>query len=306
MNKLIVTKENIRIDDFLTKELNLSRSKIQKMIKNNYVLVNNKPTKNSYLIKQDDIIEFEYIKETNELKPTKMDLKIVYEDEDVLVVDKDNGVVVHPALGNKENTLVNGLIYYTKNLSKINDEFRPGIVHRIDAYTTGLLMIAKNDEAHLSLAKQLEEKTITRKYIALVWGVIEHDTGTIDAPIGRDLLDRKKMAVTATNSKEAITHFKVLERFKNATLIELKLETGRTHQIRVHMNYIKHPVVNDPVYGHRKLIDNTGQCLHAYLLGFIHPRTKQYLEFKIYLYNNLNNAFLLIKGVETHVRYKIY
>ncbi len=296
MNKLIVTKENIRIDDFLTKELNLSRSKIQKMIKNNYVLVNNKPTKNSYLIKQDDIIEFEYIKETNELKPTKMDLKIVYEDEDVLVVDKDNGVVVHPALGNKENTLVNGLIYYTKNLSKINDEFRPGIVHRIDAYTTGLLMIAKNDEAHLSLAKQLEEKTITRKYIALVWGVIEHDTGTIDAPIGRDLLDRKKMAVTATNSKEAITHFKVLERFKNATLIELKLETGRTHQIRVHMNYIKHPVVNDPVYGHRKLIDNTGQCLHAYLLGFIHPRTKQYLEFKSELPECFKNILEKIKN----------
>ncbi len=296
MNKLIVTKENIRIDDFLTKELNLSRSKIQKMIKNNYVLVNNKPTKNSYLIKQDDIIEFEYIKEINELKPTKMDLKIVYEDEDVLVVDKDNGVVVHPALGNKENTLVNGLIYYTKNLSKINDEFRPGIVHRIDAYTTGLLMIAKNDEAHLSLAKQLEEKTITRKYIALVWGVIEHDTGTIDAPIGRDLLDRKKMAVTATNSKEAITHFKVLERFKNATLIELKLETGRTHQIRVHMNYIKHPVVNDPVYGHRKLIDNTGQCLHAYLLGFIHPRTKQYLEFKSELPECFKNILEKIKN----------
>ena len=296
MNKLIVTKENIRIDDFLTKELNLSRSKIQKMIKNNYVLVNNKPTKNSYLIKQDDIIEFEYIKETNELKPTKMDLKIVYEDEDVLVVDKDNGVVVHPALGNKENTLVNGLIYYTKNLSKINDEFRPGIVHRIDAYTTGLLMIAKNDEAHLSLAKQLEEKTITRKYIALVWGVIEHDTVTIDAPIGRDLLDRKKMAVTATNSKEAITHFKVLERFKNATLIELKLETGRTHQIRVHMNYIKHPVVNDPVYGHRKLIDNTGQCLHAYLLGFIHPRTKQYLEFKSELPECFKNILEKIKN----------
>ncbi len=296
MNKLIVTKENIRIDDFLTKELNLSRSKIQKMIKNNYVLVNNKPTKNSYLIKQDDIIEFEYIKETNELKPTKMDLKIVYEDEDVLVVDKDNGVVVHPALGNKENTLVNGLIYYTKNLSKINDEFRPGIVHRIDAYTTGLLMIAKNDEAHLSLAKQLEEKTITRKYIALVWGVIEHDTGTIDAPIGRDLLDRKKMAVTAINSKEAITHFKVLERFKNATLIELKLETGRTHQIRVHMNYIKHPVVNDPVYGHRKLIDNTGQCLHAYLLGFIHPRTKQYLEFKSELPECFKNILEKIKN----------
>lgn len=298
MNKIIVNENNLRIDDYLTKELELSRSKIQKMIKNNNILVNGQPTKNSYQIKQNDTIEFEYLKQTNELLPTKMDLNIVYEDDDVIVVDKANGVVVHPAVGNKENTLVNGLIYYTKNLSKINDEFRPGIVHRIDAYTTGLLMIAKNDEAHLSLAKQLEEKTVTRKYIALVWGKIKHDTGTIDAPIGRDLNDRKKMAVTATNSKNAITHFKVLERYENATLIELQLETGRTHQIRVHMNYINHPVVNDPVYGHKKTLDNTGQCLHAYLLGFIHPKTKQYLEFKSELPKCFQNILDKIKNSE--------
>lgn len=279
MEKVVVEKSKIRIDDYLAEILNLSRNKIQKMIKDNSVMVNGNKVKNSYLVKENDIIEYEIKKEENQLLPSKMDIKIVYEDDDVIVVDKDNGVVVHPAIGNKENTLVNGLIYYSKKLSTINGEFRPGIVHRIDAYTTGLLMIAKNDEAHQALAKQLEEKTTTRKYIALVWGVIKHDTGTIDAPIGRDLHDRKKMAVTANNSKNAITHFKVLERFKNATLIELQLETGRTHQIRVHMNYIGYPVVNDPVYGRRKIIDDTGQCLHAYLLGFNHPKTGEYLEF---------------------------
>ena len=168
---------------------------------------------------------------------------------------RDSGIVVHPAVGNNQGTLVNGLLYHSKNLSDINGEFRPGIVHRIDAFTTGLLMVAKNNEAHAFLAQQLSEKKTTRKYWALVWGVIKHDTGTIDAPIGRSQTDRKKMCVTATNSKPAITHFKVLERYKRATLIELNLETGRTHQIRVHMDYIGYPVVNDPVYGKRKLID---------------------------------------------------
>ena len=222
-----------------------------------------------------------------------MDLDIVYEDDDVIVVNKPNGMVVHPAFGNTKHTLVNGLLYHSKELSKKNGEFRPGIVHRIDAYTTGLLMIAKNDKAHEFLAKQLSEKTTHRKYIALVWGVINNDTGTIDAPIGRDINDRKKMSITA-DGKEAITHFKVLERYKTATLIELKLETGRTHQIRVHMNYINHPVVNDPVYGRRKLIDNTGQCLHAKELGFIHPKTKKYMEFNVELpecFINILNKF---------------
>ncbi len=188
-------------------------------------------------------------------------------------------MVVHPAVGNPTGTLVNGLMYHSKNLSKVNGEFRPGIVHRIDAFTTGLLVVAKNDYAHEFLARQLENKTTHRIYVALVWGVINEDTGTIDAPIGRDKKDRKKMAVTSENSKNAVTHFKVIERYKDATLIELKLETGRTHQIRVHMNYINHPVVNDSVYGKRKLIDETGQCLHAKELGFIHPTTKKYMCF---------------------------
>ena len=298
MEKIVVNENNKRIDDYMTEKLNISRNQIQKLIKKNHILVNNKATKNSYIIKNNDVISYELIAETNILVPNKMDIDIVYEDDDVIVVNKANGVVVHPAIGNKENTLVNGLIYHSKKLSDINGEFRPGIVHRIDAYTTGLLMVAKNNKAHINLAKQLEEKKIKRKYKALVWGVIKNDTGTIDAPIGRDLNNRKKMAVTAINSKKAITHFRVLERYKNATLIELTLETGRTHQIRVHMNYIGYPVVNDPVYGRRKMIDDTNQCLHAYLLGFYHPTTKKYLEFKSELpdcFINILNQFKNLK-----------
>ena len=287
--------ENKRIDNYLSETLDISRSQIQKYIKENYITVNNQEVKSSYVLKETDEIEVN-IKEEEKIisaTPEKMDLNIVYEDDDVIVINKPNGMVVHPGNGNYLHTLANGLMYHSK-LSDINGSFRPGIVHRIDAYTTGLLMVAKNNFAHASLAKQLEEKTVTRKYIALVWGVIKSDTGTIDAPIGRDKLDRKKMAVTDINSKKAITHFKVLERLNNATLIELSLETGRTHQIRVHMNYIGHPVVNDPVYGKRKLIDSTGQCLHAKVIGFNHPRTNKYLEFDSELpecFTNILNKF---------------
>ena len=277
--KIIADKENVRIDNYLSEKLDLSRSKVSKMIKDCKVLVNGKTVKTSYLLRLNDSIEAEdYVEEEMNLKPEKMDLDIVYEDSDVIVVNKENGMVVHPAVGNKEHTLVNGLIYHSK-LSDVNGEFRPGIVHRIDAYTTGLLMVAKNNKAHEILAHELEEKKTYRKYIALVWGVIKEDTGTIDAPIGRDINDRKKMSVTDINAKEAVTHFRVIERYKNATLIELQLETGRTHQIRVHMNYIGHPVVNDPVYGKRKIIDNSGQCLHAAELGFSHPTTGKFMKF---------------------------
>ena len=272
---------NIRIDSYLSNELDYSRSKIVKMISDGTILVNGKTVKNSYTLKENDVITVgEYVEEEMNIEPENIPLDIVYEDDDVIVVNKPNGMVVHPAVGNNHGTLVNALLYYSKNLSDINGEFRPGIVHRIDADTTGLLMIAKNNKAHEILAEQLSKKETTRKYIALVWGVIKEDTATIDAPIGRDNTDRKKMAVTSINSKDAITHLKVLKRFKDATLIELQLETGRTHQIRVHMNYINHPVVNDPVYGRRKLIDETGQCLHAYQLGFNHPKTNKYMEFK--------------------------
>ena len=277
----IVSDESVRIDLYLSNKTDYSRSQIVKMIKNKDILVNDKEVKNSYVLKTGDIIEIgEYNEESMDIEPENIPINIVYEDDDVIVVDKPNGMVVHPAIGNTKGTLAGALLYHSKELSDINGEFRPGIVHRIDAYTTGLLMVAKNNKAHEILADELAKKETTRKYIALVWGVISEDTATIDAPIGRDTQDRKKMAVTAINSKEAITHLRVLKRYKNATLIELKLETGRTHQIRVHMNYIGHPVVNDPVYGRRKLIDNSGQCLHAFQLGFIHPTTKKHMEFK--------------------------
>ena len=278
--KIIVDIDGVRIDSYLIDKINKSRSKIQSMIKNGNILVNSFKVKSSYVVKINDVIEVtEQEEEIISATAEKMDLDIVYEDDDVIVVNKANGVVVHPAVGNNTGTLVNGLLYHSKNLSSVNGEFRPGIVHRIDAYTTGLLVIAKNDYAHEFLARQLEEKTTHRVYWALVWGVIQSDTGTIDAPIGRDVNDRKKMAVTSINSKAAVTHFKVLKRFKNATLIELKLETGRTHQIRVHMNYIGYPIVNDPVYGRRKIIDDSGQCLHAKELGFIHPVSKEEMMF---------------------------
>lgn len=269
-----------RIDSYLAEYLDESRSKIAKMLKENYILVNNSSVKVSYLLRENDVVTVkEYEDAPMKAEAEDMDLDIVYEDDDVIVVNKANGIVVHPAVGNESGTLVNGLLHHASELSSVNGEFRPGIVHRIDADTTGLLMVAKNDKAHAILAEQLSKKETTRIYYALVWGRIEHDTGTIDAPIGRDSKDRKKMAVTAINSKPAITHFKVLERYKNATLIECKLETGRTHQIRVHMNYINHPIVNDPVYGRRKIINDTGQCLHAKTLGFIHPTTGEYMEF---------------------------
>lgn len=282
MTNLIITESNgIRVDSYLIEELGISRSKIQKLIKSGGIKVNGNEVKSSYTLKDgDEVMIDEIIPEDMTINPEKMDLDIVYEDDDVIIVNKANGVVVHPGVGNKNNTLVNGLMYHVKNLSTINGASRPGIVHRIDAYTTGLLMVAKNDHAHEVLAKQLEEKTTKRRYFALVWGVINNDTGTVDAPIGRDLSDRKKQAVTSLNSKSSVTHFRVVKRFKEVTLIELELETGRTHQIRVHMNYIGHPVVNDAVYGRRKLLDNSGQCLHAKMIGFVHPTTNKYMEFE--------------------------
>lgn len=278
--RISVSNGGLRLDSYLISSLSKSRSKIQSMIKDGSVLVNGKVVKSSYIVKDYDLIDVtDYVEPVVSAVPEAMDLDIVYEDDDVLVVNKANHVVVHPAVGNMSGTLVNGLMYHSDSLSSINGSFRPGIVHRIDRDTTGLLMVAKNDKSHEFLAKQLEEKSTKRVYWALVWGVIPNDTGTIDAPIGRDSNDRKKMCVTSLNSKKAITHFKVLERYKRATLIELSLETGRTHQIRVHMNYIGYPIVNDPVYGRRKLIDDSGQCLHAKTLGFIHPTTLKMMLF---------------------------
>ncbi len=272
---------SIRIDKYLIEKLNISRSKLQEMIKQNLVLVNDRKIKNSYLLKTNDKINIKGELNRNiDIKPVRMNLDIIYEDEDLMVINKPSGLVVHPGSGNYDNTLVNGLMDYTNNLSNNNGFDRPGIVHRIDKDTSGLLVIAKNDYAHEFLSKQLKDKTLSRVYIALVHGKINHDTGTIDAPIGRSLDDRKKMCVTSINSKEAVTHFRVIERYKNTTLIKCKLETGRTHQIRVHMAYINHPIVNDIVYSNKKCISDFGQMLHACEITFIHPRTKEKMTFK--------------------------
>ena len=268
---------DIRIDKYLIDLLNISRSKIQKLIDSNNIKVNGKDIKNSYIVRVDDEIIVNDIIENNEILPEKMDLDIIYEDEYLLVVNKPSGMVVHPSLGHYTNTLVNGLMYYT---SLSNDKIRPGIVHRIDKDTSGLLLVAKNDDVHLYLSEEIKKRKVNRKYIALVHGVIKNDSGTIDAPIGRDLFDRKKMAVTDINSKNAITHFKVLDRYKDSTLIECVLETGRTHQIRVHMNYIGYPIVNDPLYGRKKIINDFGQMLHAKSIGFVHPIKEKYMEFE--------------------------
>lgn len=269
-----------RIDKYLNENTEYTRSKIQKMIENGNILVNDVKVKDSYKVKENDYITIEALEETTDILPENIPLDIYYEDDDLIVVNKPSGMVVHPAPGNYTGTLVNALIYHTNNLSKVNTNIRPGIVHRIDADTSGLLLVAKNDKAHNILAEAIQKKEVVREYIALVEGIIMEDTATIDAPIGRDKNDRKKMTVTSENSKDAVTHIRVLERYKDSTLIRCKLETGRTHQIRVHLSYIGHPVVNDPVYGHKKLIDKDfGQMLHAEKLGFVHPTTKEYMEF---------------------------
>ena len=278
----IVVKEenNERIDKYISNNTELSRTLISKMIDNNSILVNNKKTKNNYKVKENDIISIDdNYKEPIDIKPTKMDLNIVYEDDDIIIIDKPSGVVVHPGNGNYNNTLVNGLMYYTKNLSDINGDIRPGIVHRIDKDTSGLIIIAKNNKTHEILSEYFQNKTITRTYIALLKGELSTNTATIDAPIGRSDKDRKKMAVTNKNSKNAITHLTVLKRYVGYTLVKLKLDTGRTHQIRVHMNYIGHPVYNDPVYTNDKCSE-FGQFLHSYSMEFIHPTTKEKMYFE--------------------------
>lgn len=279
-----VIKENndiLRIDKYLMNNTDISRSKIQEMIKQGLILLNGKKVKSSMMLKLNDEIEIiGKLEEKTNANPEAMDLDILYEDDDLMVINKPSGLVVHPSSGHFSGTLVNGLLAHTNSLSDTNGDVRPGIVHRIDKDTSGLIVVAKNNKAHEKLAMQLKDKTLSRIYVALVHGKINHDTGTIDAPIGRDVNDRKKMCVTDENSKEAITHFKVLERFKNASLIECKLETGRTHQIRVHMNYINHPIVNDPVYGYKRKTTEFGQMLHAKEIGFIHPTTEEYMSFK--------------------------
>lgn len=274
--------EEERIDKYMSILIDsLSRSFIQKMMKEEKVLVNGRPVKANYRLKTEDEICFELPEAVEpDIEPENIPLDILYEDADVLVVNKPKGMVVHPAAGHYSGTLVNALMYHCKgSLSGINGCLRPGIVHRIDMDTTGSLIVCKNDIAHASIAAQLKEHSIVRRYKAIVWGVIKEEEGCVDVPIGRHPSDRKKMAAGVRNGKEAVTHYRVLERFRSYTYIECRLETGRTHQIRVHMDSIGHPILGDPVYGNRKCpFQLQGQTLHAMTLGFIHPVTGEYVE----------------------------
>lgn len=275
--------ESERLDKALSEltDDTVSRTYLQKLIKENHVCVNEKAQKASYKLKVDDTVSFNIPdQEEPDIIPQDMSLDILYEDEDVIVVNKPKDMVVHPAAGHFEHTLVNGLLFHCKDsLSGINGVLRPGIVHRIDKDTTGSIIACKNDFAHKAIAEQLKEHSITRKYRAICAGIIKEESGTIDAPIGRDEKDRKKMAVNHKNGKRAVTHYRVLERFKDYTYIECQLETGRTHQIRVHMASIGHPLLGDSVYSSRKWpFSLDGQTLHAYILGFTHPNSGKYIE----------------------------
>ena len=279
MIKLISDEKDIRIDKYLASILDYSREFIGKLIDQQLVLVNGKVVKASYKVDLDEkiIVYDEELKIDTDIEPVKMNLDIVYEDEYLMVINKPSGLVVHPGAGNYHNTLVNGLMYYTKNLSNIGGEVRPGIVHRIDKDTSGLILVAKTNEVHEILADDFKNKRIKREYIALLDGVFKEGSATIDAPIGRNKQNREKMAV-AEDGKNAVTHMKILKRYDKYTLVSCVLETGRTHQIRVHMAYIGYPVHNDPVYSKREAT-SFGQFLHSYKMNFIHPITKKEMEF---------------------------
>ncbi len=285
LNRVSKEEEKYRIDKYLAEKVeSFTRSHIQKLIEDGHVLVNQQAVKANYKLREDD--EITVCLPEPKLLSTKAEaipLDIVFEDDSLLVVNKPQGMVVHPAHGNPEGTLVNALMAHCEgSLSQINGVIRPGIVHRIDKDTSGLLLVAKDNDTHLSLAEQIKEHSVNRRYMAVTVGVIKEDEGTVNAPIGRDPKDRKKMAIVYQHSKEAITHYKVLERFDGYTLIECKLETGRTHQIRVHMASLHRPILGDPVYGFKsskRFPGLEGQLLHAYRIGFVHPKTGEYMEF---------------------------
>jgi len=276
---IVDSDEGLRIDSYLANKLEMSRSKIQKLLKEEKILVNGKSVNSSYPVKINDEIEIEDELEYEiDVEPENIPLNIVYEDDDLLIINKESGMVVHPAPGHYTNTLVNALLYRYKNLA--GDKLRPGIVHRLDKDTSGLMIVAKTEKMLEVLSEMISKKEVERKYLAIVKGVIKNDSGTIDAPIGRDPHNRQKMAVTDQNSRNAITHFRVLERFQNNTYIECRLDTGRTHQIRVHMSYIGYPICNDPLYGKGKTTE-FGQMLHSYSLKLVHPVTKKELSFEV-------------------------
>ncbi|MCH4207102.1 MAG: RluA family pseudouridine synthase [Solobacterium sp.] len=284
MDKLELTADfsDVRIDKYLSEHSELSRTRVQALCKEGLIKVNGEAVKSSYKLSENDVITAEIPEDQPmDLLPENIPLDILYEDSDLIVINKPKGMIVHPAPGVYSGTLVNALLYHCKDLSGINGTIRPGIVHRIDKDTTGCIVACKNDFTHEGIAKQLEDKTCHREYRTIVMGNLEHDDGLIDAPIGRDPNDRQKMKVTDQNSRDARTHFKVLERFKDSTYAECALETGRTHQIRVHMKFIGHPVMGDLKYGKPcKYMDTQGQVLHAYRLTFIHPRTGEKMTFE--------------------------
>jgi 23S rRNA pseudouridine1911/1915/1917 synthase len=285
MMQFFVTEEEggIRIDRYLADQCpDLSRTYLQKLLKSQEVSVNKKSVKSNYKVTEGDVIELEIPAAVEpEIIAEEMDLDIIYEDQDIILVNKPKGMVVHPAAGHYSGTLVNGLMAHCRNdLSGINGVMRPGIVHRIDMDTTGVLIVCKNDMAHSSIAEQLKVHSITRKYYAIVHGVLKTEEGTVNAPIGRHPVDRKKMSINEKNGRNAVTHYKVLQHFHQYTYVECQLETGRTHQIRVHMASIGHPLLGDKVYGPAKCpFKLQGQTLHAGVLGFVHPRTGEYMEF---------------------------
>lgn len=294
---LICEEENIRIDRYLSSHSDLSRSFIQKLSEEGKITVNGKVVKSSYKVSLNDEIHVEVPEMENlETKPENIPLDILYEDSDLIVINKPKGMIVHPASGIYTGTLVNALLYHCKDLSGINGVLRPGIVHRIDKDTTGCIIACKNDFTHVEIAKQLETKTCHREYRAIVMGNIIHDNGMIDAPIGRDARDRQKMTVTDKGSRDARTHFQVLERFGKSTYIECALETGRTHQIRVHMKYINHPVMGDEKYGKKCSYMNTnGQVLHAYKITFVHPRTQKEMTIEAPLPDYFNELLDILR-----------
>lgn len=280
--ELVADVSKVRIDKYLSTVTELSRSRCAQLLDEGHVLVNGEVVKSSYKVSEGDKIDVS-VPETKELDVVAEDipLDILYEDSDIIVINKPKGMVVHPAVGAHSGTLVNALLYHCKDLSGINGVARPGIVHRIDKDTTGCIVACKNDAAHRAIAEQLKDKTCHREYVAIVTGNIPHDQGIIDAPLGRDPRDRQRMAVTDKNSKDAVTHFKVLKRFGRATYVECELETGRTHQIRAHMRYINHPIMGDAKYGKPcPFFDTEGQVLHAFRLSLVHPTTHELMVFE--------------------------
>jgi len=295
-----VAEENSkkRVDVFLAELIDdFSRSYIQKGIEEGWVKVNGKTVKPNYKLKSGDVVEAQIpAPKALSLEPENIPLDIIYEDQDIIVINKPRGMVVYPAPGNYSGTLVNALLYHAKDLSGINGVLRPGIVHRLDKDTSGAIVVAKNDQAHRALADQFKGKKVKKTYLAIVWGNLPEDRATIEAPIGRHPVKRVEMAVDAKHGKEAITHFKVLERFGDFTFVEVNIETGRTHQIRVHMSYIGHPVVGDPLYSRKKNpFDIKGQALHAFRLGLYHPRSGEFMTFEAPVPEDFNEILNILR-----------